>query len=110
MPSAQSIQVPERLRVLVTLAQLLARLEANVDAVDATQYRSVAQRLTDELGRVPADDVLEALLRLFPATSVLYENLRYEQAGLCRSPLELSLNTELQARAAIERAARRTPA
>ena len=47
---------------------------------------------------------LDALLENFPAAAALYENQRYAQAGLCRSPLETSLNTELEARKVIDRA------
>jgi len=40
-----------------------------------------------------------------PAASELYENLRYEHAGLVRAPLEKALNAELEARRAITLAA-----
>ena len=110
MQAAKHIQIPERLRVVVTLAQLLERLEGegSVQAIGATQYRSVALHLVEELGRVESDDALDVVLRTFPSAAELYENLHYDQAGLCRSSLELSLNTEMQARAAIARAARTT--
>ena len=110
MQAAKHIQIPERLRVVVTLAQLLERLEGSVEAIAAMQYRSVVQHLVEELGQVESDDALDVVLRTFPSTAELYENLHYDQAGLCRSPLEWSLNTEMQARAAIARASRPTPA
>lgn len=97
------------MRVVVTLAGLLERLEVNVKAGGADQYQSVVRHLVDELGRLDADDTLEMVLRMFPATSDLYENLRYQQAGLCRAPLEVSLNSELEARAAIGRASKIKP-
>lgn len=106
MQEAKPIRIPERLRVVITLAQLLERLEVGVRASGAGQYQSVVRHLVEELGRLDADEALEFVLSNFPATAELYENLRYERAGLCRSPLELSLNTELQARAVIDRAAR----
>lgn len=106
MQTVHTIQIPERLRVFVTLAQLLERLEVGVGTGGADQYRSVVSHLIEELGRLDGDPVLDAVLRMFPAASELYENLRYQQAGLCRSSLELSLDSELQARALIERIAR----
>lgn len=109
MQTVHTIQIPERLRVLVTLAQLLERLEVGVRASSADQYQSVVRHLVEELGRLEGDAALDQVLRMFPAASELYENLRYEQAGLCRSPLERSLDSELQARTAIERIARRQP-
>lgn len=108
MQTAHTIQIPERLRVFVTLAQLLERLEVGVRASGADQYRSVVRHLVEEIGRLEGDPALDAVLGMFPAASELYENLRYEQAGLCRAPLEASLNSELQARAAIDRIAHGT--
>lgn len=107
MQAVQPLQIPERLRVVVTLAHLLQRLEGSSVAVSATQYHSVVRHLTDELDHVESDDALDAVLNTFPAAAEVYENLHYEQAGLCRMPLELSTRTELAARAAIEHAARR---
>ncbi len=109
MQTERTIQLPERLRVVVTLAGLLERLEVDVKAGGAGQYQSVVRHLVDELGRLETDDKLEFVLGLFPATSDLYENLRYQQAGLCRAPLEASLNSELEARAMIERASKKKP-
>jgi hypothetical protein len=110
MQAQKPIQIPERLRVVVTLSQLLQRLETSAEPVAAIQFQAVVQHLAEELGRTPSDDTLDAVLRAFPSTAELYENLHYEQAGLCRSALELSLNTEMQARAVIARASRLTPA
>lgn len=91
-------------RNLVTLAQMLDRLERSARAVDAEQYRVVASRLAEELEAVPHDATLEAVLGQFPAAAELYENLHYQHAGLCRSPLEAGLDAELAARAAIDKA------
>ena len=104
MPTEQMIQLPERMRVVVTLAGLLEKIEADPRAGGADQYRSIVRHLVEELGRLETDAALEWVLGVFPATSALYENLRYQQAGLCRTPLELSLNSELEARAVIDRA------
>ncbi|WP_418316021.1 hypothetical protein [Piscinibacter sakaiensis] len=105
MQTVRTIQLPERMRVLVTLAGLLERLEVDVRSGGAHQYQSVVRHLIDELGRFDGDETLELVLGNFPATAELYENLRYGHAGLCRAPLELSLNSELQSREAIARAA-----
>ncbi|MEO8279830.1 MAG: hypothetical protein ABI564_09075 [Ideonella sp.] len=109
MQTERTIQLPERLRVLVTLAGLLERLENNLKAGGADQYQSVVRHLIDELARLDGDDKLDLILGMFPATSDLYENLRYQQAGLCRAPLELSLNSELEARAVLDRVSRKKP-
>lgn len=107
MNAPRQIELPERFRVLLTLAQLLERLEHTAAPLSADQYRSVARHLADELARVDLGPELDAVLNSFPAAAELYENQRYAQAGLCRSPLEQSLNTEQQARSALARIAAR---
>jgi ferritin-like metal-binding protein YciE len=94
---------------LVMLARMLERLDRSEEAVDPQQYRGVVEHLSEVLRTVPNDAALEAVLSASPATAELYENLQYEYAGLCRSPLEPGLNAELAARAAID-AARRSAA
>lgn len=106
MSPATRIEVPSRLAVLGTLAALLEKLERVPGPVHPDQYRSVAQRLATELSSVEPDAALGELLRLFPAASELYENLRYANAGLCRSPLERSLESEMAARALLSKVAR----
>lgn len=101
------VQIPARLTVVVTLAKLLQRLELSEVPVDPQQYRSVVQRLSEAFEGVPSDMALDAVLGVCPAAAELYENLQYRHAGLCRSPLEASLNSELQARDVIDRAAGR---
>jgi len=93
---------------LVVLARMLERLDDSTVAVDPQQYRGVVEHLGEVLRTVPYDAALEAVLAASPATAELYENLQYQHAGLCRSPLEASLNAELAARAAID-AARKAP-
>jgi hypothetical protein len=94
---------------LLMLARMLERLDRSEVAVDAQQYRGVVERLAETLRTAPFDDTLEAVLDASPATAQLYENLQYQHAGLCRSPLEAALNAELDARAVID-AARRSAA
>jgi len=104
--SSQTRTLPERFRVLLTLAQLLERHEQNLVPTAAEQYRSVVEHLSKELGQVEPGEDLHVLLDSFPATAQLYENLHYAHAGLCRSPLDASLDAELLARSVIERAQR----
>lgn len=107
MNGPQRLVIPPQLQVLASLAQLLQKLEAEPGLVGAEQYRRVATALRDELATAAPGPVLDALLGLLPAAAELYENLQYGHAGLCRSPLEKSLNAELQASQAIRRAAAR---
>lgn len=87
------------------LAGLLERLEAGNHA-DAAQYREVAARLAQELQSLPRDKSMDLLLAASPVAATVYENLYYEQAGLCRSRLEDATAAELVAREATARAAR----
>ena len=93
-------------RNLATLGRMLERLEGSGRAVDADQYRMLADRVAAELRSVPFDAGLEAVLAQFPSVAQIYENLNYQHAGLCRSPLETGLAAELAARAAIDKARR----
>jgi hypothetical protein len=98
------IAVPAELLSLVRLSQLLQGLEGQ--AVDPHQYRLLVQKLTAELREHQAHEALPALLDHFPAAGEVYENLQYGHAGLVRSPLELSLTSELAARSLLERVRR----
>ena len=98
--------IPEHFRVVITLAHMLQQLEGSTVPVGADQYRSVVRHLSDELTKLPVDDDLQAVLAAYPAATELYENLNYEYAGLCRSPLDASLSAELKAKEAIDRARR----
>ncbi len=86
------------------LASLLERIEHSTVPVGAAQYRSIVSHLRAELADVTAGNELALLLERFPATAELYENLHYEQAGLCRSDLETATRAELAARRAIAQA------
>jgi len=101
-----TITLPVRLRTLAAMATLLEKLERDPRTASAGQYRAVAQQVARLLAETPTDTFLDALLAAFPATAELYENLRYQHAGLCRSPLERALNAELAATAAIDGARR----
>jgi hypothetical protein len=101
--NTQTRTLPERFRVLLTLAQLLERLERSQAPVAAAQYRSVVEHLSKELAQAEPGEDLHALLDGFPATAELYENLHYAHAGLCRSPLDASLAAETRARGLLRR-------
>ena len=107
MNTTQSTSGPAaKFSVAVLLAQLLERLDRSAVPVGAEQYLSVVRHLAEEIEELQSDAGLTKLLDAFPATAELYENLNYQHAGLCRSPLDLSLDAELRARKAIERARR----
>jgi hypothetical protein len=101
------VQLPTRLRTLAAMAGLLERLERQPRSASAEQYRGVARQVLALLAEAEPDEHLHRLLDAAPATAELYENMRYEIAGLCRAPLEQALNGELSAGSAIARAARR---
>jgi hypothetical protein len=106
MKTSHSTQSPARLAVAVLLSQLLERLDRSAEPVGAEQYLSVVRHLQEEFDELGAETSLSALLDAYPSAAELYENLNYRHAGLCRSPLELSLDAELRARQVIERARR----
>ena len=106
--SAQPIAGP--LKTAITLAELLQRVESSALRVGPAQYRRLVQHLSQLLDGLAPGPGLDALLNAFPCAAALYENGRYDHAGLCRSPLDTSLATELQAREAIDKARATLPA
>ncbi len=94
----KTLQAPTRSAAVV--AQLMERLDASPQPVDAHQYRTVAARLSAMLA--DADIDWQPLLAQSPAAAALYENLHYADAGLCRSPLDAAMRAELAARQAID--------
>ena len=98
-PSPQAL-----IKTTVTLAELLQRVDASTQPIGADQYRRLVQHLGRLLDALAGQPALARLLDAFPAAAAVYENQHYAQAGLCRSPLQASLDTELQARAVIRRA------
>lgn len=107
MSTPSSSAVPQRLQVVVTLAHLLEYLERSSGPIGADQYRTVVDHLAHELAQVCTEAALPAVLDAYPATAELYENLNYQYAGLCRSPLALSLASEERAKEILQHAARR---
>lgn len=96
--------LPARLHTLAAMAGLLERLEQTPSTASAEQFRAVALQVSALLAAAEPDAHLHRLLALAPHTAELYENLRYEVAGLCRTPLDHALHAELSATAAIARA------
>lgn len=104
MRTETSHPLPSRLHTLAAMAGLLERLEAAPSTASAEQYLGVARQVRVLLAQAEPDEHLHLLLNAAPHTAELYENLRYEAAGLCRAPLETALNAELAAAAVIGRA------
>ena len=96
------------LTVTHVLAQLLERLEHSKVPVDPVQYRSIVTHLVNEFGDVSPGEALRALLDKHPAAAQVYENLNYAVAGLCSSPLDISLAAERLAKDAIKSAMRKS--
>ena len=96
------------LTVTHVLAQLLERLEHSQVPVDPVQYRSIVTHLVSEFAEVSPGEGLRTLLDNHPAASQVYENVNYAAAGLCRSPLEISLAAERLAKEAIKSAMRQS--
>ncbi|MGZ5181028.1 MAG: hypothetical protein ACXWC6_14895 [Ramlibacter sp.] len=88
-------------RNLVTLVQVLRKLERSRVPVDPEQYRTLVSHIEAELRSYPQDAGLDALLAAMPELAELYENLNYAHAGLCRSPLDAAIHAEQAARDAI---------
>jgi hypothetical protein len=107
MQASARNDLPARLHPVAAMAHLLERLERSPSSASASQYQGVVQQITRLLAAAEPDGYLDAVLAAYPATAELYENLRYEHAGLCRSPFETSLGAEMAAVAAIEQARRR---
>jgi len=96
--------LPARLHSLAAMAGLLERMEqapTSPTAASAEQYRGVVQQVSRLLAEAEPDHHLHTLLNAAPHTAQLYENLRFERAGLCRAPLETAMNAERVATAAL---------
>lgn len=103
--STQTIPMSNQMSVVATLAALLERVEQSGVVPHAQQYQNLIQRLGQELMTVEDDPMLPALLDAFPAMAQVYENQRYQHAGLCRSDLDAAMAAEIQVRQLLGRAA-----
>jgi hypothetical protein len=97
------------LEALVALAGLLETIERSGASIAAEQYQLLIGRLKTTLAADLPANALQAVLGAYPSLAELYENLQYEHAGLCRSPLEAGVQAEQQARELFERLARPAP-
>ena len=104
MNAIKPLPSKENLAVTHVLMALLERLEHSSVPIGADQYRSVVMHLVHEISDITAGQALGVLLDTHPAAAEVYENINYEVAGLCRSPLDQSLAAEIQAKAIIKRA------
>ena len=95
--------IRSRIETLIATARLLEHADANASLVGAAQYRNLSRLVQSLLGEDVPDDALRAVLRAFPATAMLYENLHYDRSGLSQSPLEGAVSAELLASEVIER-------
>lgn len=91
----------------VALAGLLERVEHNVGRIGAVQYQALVRRVQHTLQQEMPEAALQAVLGAYPAAAEIYENLHYGQSGLSRSPLDRSVDSELEATQVLARAARR---
>jgi len=107
MSAAQLETLKNRLETVIALARLLERVERQPAAVTPEQYRRLVLQLGEAMAQEMPVETLQAVLGSHPAAAEVYENQHYAQAGLSRSSLERSVQTEQLARQAIERAARR---
>lgn len=108
MSAAQLETLRNRLENLIALARLLERVEHGpAAAVGPDQYRALVRRLTVALSQEMPNDALQAVLGAHPAAAEVYENMHYAHAGLSRSSLERSVESEKSARQALSRAAER---
>ena len=96
-----------RLGTVIALARLLERVEHSPASVGADQYRALVHQLGVALSQEMPDDALQAVLGAHPGAAEVYENLHYAQAGLSRSSLERSVESEKLAREVLARAAKR---
>lgn len=107
MQASRGIDLPARLRTLAVTAALFERLERDHRGASPEQYQSVARQLAALLAEAEPDMFLDALLDNFAGAAELYENLRYEHAGLCRSPFDASLQAEMHAMSVLAKAAQK---
>lgn len=102
---AKTIQLSSQMSIVATLAALLERVEPRVEALNAAQYQGLVRRLALELATVEDDPALPAMLDAFPALAQVYENQRYQHAGLCRAPLDAAMQAELEVGSLLKRVA-----
>ena len=106
MAASSTQPLHARLELLIALARLLERVEADPVSIGAGQYRVLVRRIQGALGEPLPDVALQAILKAHPATAEIYENLHYDTSGLSRSPLDRAVATEMLATQLIHKVAR----
>jgi hypothetical protein len=97
-------------QALLALAQLLDHVENSRAGFNADQYQVIVARLKDKLAEPAPEGVLQAVFGISPSAAMIYENMNYEQAGLSRSSLEQSVESERLAVQEIDRISRESRA
>lgn len=94
-----------QLQPVAALANMLQQLENRIAATGAgaDQYREVAEQLSTLLRRNEPDNLLYQVLSAFPAAAELYENVRFEYAGLCLHQIDQAASAEQAARDLFDR-------
>ncbi|MGB7183433.1 MAG: hypothetical protein WA888_24105 [Burkholderiaceae bacterium] len=96
-PTPETARRIASLRPLASLARILQSIEADGNPGNpgyAEQYQRVVAQLSDFLRNAEADAFLYSIFQAYPAAGELYENLRYEHAGLCLHPLDSAVGSE----------------
>ena len=94
-PRLESLQT--RIETVIALSRLLERVEASPVPIGADQYQALIRQLKAALAAPMPQPALEAILGAHPASAEVYENLHYDVAGLSRSSLDRSVETEMLA-------------
>lgn len=102
--TAPAATLKNRIENLLAMAHLLERVDEKPTQVGAAQYQSLVRTVGSLLDDDLPPDAVQAVLRRFPATAALYENLHYDRSGLSQSPLEAAINSELLADQVIAKA------
>lgn len=98
----------DRAKTLHALSHLLQALELSRTPPDPHQYQQLVQRLTVHLKAAQDESlpVLKDILQIYPAAAQLYENINYHCAGLCRSPMEWSVRSDMATQDVLQHAMR----
>jgi hypothetical protein len=86
---------------------LLERLEHLPRGATPTQYRDVVRRIGELLQAAEPGADFDRLLGALPATTEVWENLQYGNAGLCRSSLDEATQAEIETRDVLAQFTRR---
>lgn len=95
---APKVQTPRSsINTAIALAHLLERIDRSGDPIDAAQYQIVVSRVKTALSADLPSNALRVVLKKYPSTAELYENMHYEESGLSRSSTEAAAAAEIEA-------------